>query len=114
MNLNKRYDAVSLGELLERLWDEGPVIGPQVEALDIDVYGKDGKMPWALQELLLHPVIPDHLLETMYHFKKEGFGFDGIDDALIRMVMSDPFCFDRKGSGEYGDGRFYEPSPDFS
>ena len=114
VNLEKRYDRNTLGNLIERLWDEGPIIGPEVEKLSIDGYGSNGKMAWALQELLQHPVILNHLFETMYSFKKEGFGFDRIDDALKRMVTSDSFCFDRKGDGEFKNGIFYEPHENFS
>ena len=30
------------------------------------------------------------------------------------MTETDAFCFDQKGSGEFGNGEFYEPTKDFS
>lgn len=108
-NIDKKYDSKNLGEILDRIWDKGPIIGPVVEKMGIDLYGKDGKQDRALRELLMQPQIINETLETMYQFQEEGFGFDRIDDQLIKMTHTDPFCFDQKGEGQYGNGDFYAP-----
>lgn len=114
LNLFDSYTSSSLGETIERMWDEGPIIGPEMESMGIERYGADGTMSYALQELLMHPEILNLGLETFYNFKKEGFGFEKSDDQLRTMMRRNPFCSDRKGEGEYGNGEFYEPNENVS
>lgn len=114
INLYNTYEATSLGDLIERMWDEGPIVGPAMEEMDIEGFGRNGRMSWAAQEMLMHPTIINKGFEVFYNFRKEGYEFDRIDDQIIKMVHSNPFCNDRKGEGEFGNGNFYEPNEHLS
>lgn len=117
IELYKNYNIESLGALVEQMWDEGPLIGDEVESMGISVYGSresDGKMDYALQSLLLHPSIVSKTMETFYNFEKEGYGIDKTWDQFIEMMSRDPFCAPLKGSPKYGDGAFYKPNENVS
>ncbi|MBU0996268.1 MAG: hypothetical protein KJ737_27535 [Proteobacteria bacterium] len=114
LNLYEQYSEKKLGMLIDGIWDEGQLIGPEVEKMGIEGYGKDGRTRLAIRELLMNPNLLNSFLETIYLFKQEGYDFDRVDEQIIRMVKTDPFCFDLKGEGEYGNGQFYEPNDHFS
>lgn len=113
-NLYVHYNVTTLGGLIEAIWDEGPLIGPEVKKMDTDGYGKDGKSGIALRELLMDVDVLNVLLQTIYEFDKMGYSLNQLDETLIKMVHTDNLGFDLKGEGEFGGGNFYEPNAMFS
>lgn len=115
VNLYKKYTEDELGEIIDGLWDNGPSIGPNIEEIGIEGYGKNGKAQKSLREfLVMEPFVMNTILETLHEFEKEGYGMDKLDDQFILMKNTDPFCFDLKGEGEFGNGNFYEPTAELS
>lgn len=113
-NLYNHYSLEELGLLTDHVWDEGQFIGPEIENMGVESYGENGKSRLATREFLRLPKVLNEILETLYAFEREGYGFDNVDEQLIKMKNSDPFCFDLKGEGEFGGGKFYEPSENLS
>jgi len=113
-NLDTVYDKQTLGDILERVWTKGAVPGTTVEKMGIEGYGKAGKIDANLRELLTQPRIVNAMIETIAAFDREGFHMDGVDTQLREYVMRDPFLQARDGAGEFGNGRFYTPNPQFS
>jgi|GEM_PF-1771538 len=114
VNVNDRYDNDTLGGIVDRIWTKGPVVGPKIEEMGILGYGKDGKQPWNLRELLMNATVMNSVIETISAFDREGYFMDGIDSQIVEYINRDMFLQSRDGEGEFGGGEFYQPADDFS
>ena len=95
LDLLSRYKADSLGELIQRMWAKGPKIGPDVTAIGMENYGKDGKSELALIDFLKLPDIISRMLEVFYYYSlEEEVEFDKLDDGFVQVVKYDPLMFD--------------------
>ena len=110
-----QYDTDTLGELLDRLWTRGPIIGERLTKVGIPGYGQDGKQDHGLRQLLMHPQIAERFVEYITLFDEHGYPTDAerVAERVRDMIACDPHLQPRDGSGVFtSDSGFYQPTPE--
>ncbi len=107
------------GELLDRAWTRGDPIGPWVEKMGIEGYGKEGKKQMTLRKLLLLPNVLNAIVEWISTMDQLGYSVDTVDDWLMNMANNDPFLHNRiedNAAGGFGPlgKEFYQPTDHIS
>ena len=113
-SLDATYTKQKLGEIFERVWTRGAIPGSVLEGMGVQGYGKSGKYESSIRELLSTPLVLNAFIEEISTMDSQGFRLDHLDDQLREYALRDAFLQSREGPGEYGNGQFYEPAPDFS